>query len=49
MKEIKAGSFGRLEGKKDMVFCIIYADYARPYINYDPNNMLEGCYPKASH
>ena len=45
MKEIKTGSFGRLEGKKDMVFCIIYADYARPYINYDPNNMLEGCYP----
>lgn len=34
MERIKAGTFGRDFGKKDMVFCIIYCEEARPYIGY---------------
>lgn len=34
-KRILAGTMGRPMGKKDMVFCIIHCDNAKPYINYD--------------
>lgn len=36
MKLLKtAGTMGRYYGKKDMVFCLIFADIAAPYENYD--------------
>jgi 8-oxo-dGTP pyrophosphatase MutT (NUDIX family) len=44
MERIKAGSFGREVGKKDMAFCIIYCDSSTPYENYEQGNMMPGCY-----
>ena len=35
MKLIEKGTFGRNIGKRDMVFCLIYTDEAKPYIDYD--------------